>query len=291
MPGREIIADWLTMAQYRGVVFWILDSLARPAELLGGRKGRIAMNWRTGSLALLSLALSIALGTVGLQAAETAQKAAKLDTRVPVTLNYLVAVPADYDAKEAWPLLLFLHGAGERGDDLEIVKKHGPPKLLEQGKSFPLVVVSPQCPADEWWSSKPLELMALVDEIVTKYKIDQDRVYLTGLSMGGFGTWMLAAYAPDRFAAIVPICGGGEVLSTRRLTQMPTWVFHGAKDPVVPLKRSEDMVEALKKLNGNVKFTIYPEAGHDSWTEAYNNPELYEWLLQQKRKATVKQAN
>ena len=244
------------------------------------------MNWRMCLLALFGI---VSVGA--LQAAESTQKAAKLETRVPVSLDYLVAVPADYDAKENWPLLLFLHGAGERGNDLERVKKHGPPKLVEQGKPLPFVVVSPQCPADGWWSSKPLELMALVDEIAAKYKIDQDRIYLTGLSMGGFGTWMLAAHAPDRFAAIVPICGGGEPLSARRLTQMPTWVFHGAKDPVVPLKRSEEMVESLKKLNGNVKFTIYPEAGHDSWTEAYDNPELYEWLLQQRRKPTPKPAN
>ena len=101
--------------------------------------------------------------------------------------------------------------------------------------------------------------------------------------MGGFGTWALAAYSPDRFAALVPICGGGDPNTARRLSHIAIWVFHGAKDPTVPLKRSEDMVDALKKAGGNVKFTVYPEAGHDSWTEAYENPELYDWLLQQKR--------
>jgi len=212
------------------------------------------------------------------------QKSAKLDAKVPVALDYLVYLPTDYETKSPWPLLVFLHGAGERGNDLELVKKHGPPKLIEQGKQFPFIVVSPQCPKDGWWSTKPLELMALVDDIAGKYKVDQDRIYLTGLSMGGFGTWLLAGYAPERFAAIVPICGGGEVLSTRRLGQMPVWVFHGAKDPVVPLRRSEEMVDALKKINSNVKFTIYPEAGHDSWTATYDDPGVYQWLLEQKRK-------
>ena len=219
-----------------------------------------------------------------LRAAEPTQKAVRLDAQVHVSVDYLIYLPTDYEKKDSWPLLLFLHGAGERGDDLELVKKHGPPKLIEQGRAFPFVVVSPQCPKDGWWSTKPLELVALLDEIVAKYKIDQDRIYLSGLSMGGFGTWMLAAYAPDRFAAIVPVCGGGEALMARRLTHLPVWAFHGAKDPVVPLRRSEEMVDALKKLNGDVKLTVYPEAGHDSWTAAFDNPELYEWLLQQKRK-------
>ncbi len=219
----------------------------------------------------------------GLPGAEPRQTAARLDTKVPVKLDYLISLPADYDERPSWPLLLFLHGAGERGNDLELVKKHGPPKLIEQGKSFPFVVVSPQCPSDRWWTTEMTALTALLDEVSSKYKIDKDRVYLTGLSMGGFGTWMLAAYTPDRFAALIPICGGGEVLTTRRLGKMPVWVFHGAKDAVVPLKRSEDMVEALKKAGGNVKFTVYPEANHDSWTETYDNPEVYAWLLEQKR--------
>ncbi len=235
-------------------------------------------------------ALTVIFGVGVLQGAEPIQKAARLDTRVHVSLDYLVYLPPDYERTDSWPLLLFLHGAGERGDDLDLVKKHGPPKLIDQGKSFPFVVVSPQCPKHGWWTSKPLELMALLDEIVAKHKIDQDRVYLSGLSMGGFGTWMLAGYAPDRFAAIVPSCGGGEALSARRLTDLPVWTFHGAKDPVVPLRRSEEMVDALKKLNGEVKLTVYPEAGHDSWTATYDNPEVYEWLLQQKRKLMPKSA-
>jgi predicted peptidase len=123
--------------------------------------------------------------------------------------------------------------------------------------------------------------------MAAKHKVDPERIYLTGLSMGGFGTWSLAAYRPQRFAAIVPICGGGEMILTRRLAQMPTWAFHGGKDPVVPLKRSEEMVDALKRVNQDAKLTVYPEAGHDSWTATYDNPEVYEWLLEHKRQASV----
>jgi predicted peptidase len=211
------------------------------------------------------------------------QKPAELDRAIKVTMKYLIYLPKDYDQKESRPLMLFLHGAGERGNNLDLVKTHGPPKLIGAGKQFPFIVVSPQCPNGRWWQS--VELATLLDEIVEKYKVDQDRIYVTGLSMGGFGTWSLAAYQPNRFAAIVPICGGGEVYWADTLAHIPAWVFHGAKDPVVPPERSKKMVEALKKNGGDPKFAIYPEAGHDSWTEAYNTPELYEWLLQQKRTA------
>jgi predicted peptidase len=217
--------------------------------------------------------------------AASKQQAAKLEKQVPVKLDYLLYLPDDYDQKESWPLVVFLHGAGERGTDLEKVKVHGPPKLIEQGKSLPAIVVSPQCAPGRWWHSQLLELTALIDEVESKYKVDKDRVYLTGLSMGGFGTWALAAYTPDRFAALVPICGGGEVLATRALTKVPIWVFHGAKDPVVPLKRSEDMVEGLKRAKAEPKFTVYPDASHDSWTATYDNPEVWEWLFAQKRPA------
>jgi len=209
------------------------------------------------------------------------QQSAKLDRAIKVQMGYLVYLPEDYEEKGSWPLLLFLHGSGERGTDLQLVKRHGPPKLIEEGKQFPFIVVSPQCPEGQWWQS--VELTALLDEIVEKYKVDEDRIYVTGLSMGGFGTWSLAAYAPHRLAAIAPICGGGESYWTKRFSHLPVWVFHGAKDKGVPLRRSEEMVESLKKHGGNVKFTVYPEAGHDSWTETYDNPQLYDWLLGQER--------
>jgi predicted peptidase len=209
------------------------------------------------------------------------QTTAQLDTQVRVQLGYLLYLPKDYDKQKSWPLMLFLHGAGERGNDLELVKKHGPPKLIAAGKEFPFIVVSPQCPKGCWW--EPMELVALLDEISGKYKVDPDRIYVTGLSMGGFGSWRLAAYAPERLAAIVPICGGGETYWAREFAHLPVWAFHGAKDTGVPLERSQAMVDALKKSGGDPKFTIYPDAGHDSWTAAYDDPELYKWLSAQKR--------
>jgi len=233
-------------------------------------------------MVLIGLA-SVLFTTVQLAAAADAdqQRPAMLDRTIKVTMKYLLFLPKDYDQKPSWPLMLFLHGAGERGDNLDLVKKHGPPKLIEAGKEFPFIVVSPQCPSGRWW--QPFELAALLDEIVEKCKVDQDRIYVTGLSMGGFGTWSLAAYQPNRFAALVPICGGGEPITAKLFAYAPVWVFHGAKDKTVPLERSEQMVEALKKNGGNVKFTVYPEVGHDAWNPAYADPALYEWLLQQKR--------
>ena len=209
------------------------------------------------------------------------QTSAQLNTQVKVQFGYLLYLPKDYEKQASWPLMLFLHGAGERGDDLEVVKKHGPPKLIAAGKEFPFIVISPQCPKDRWW--EPIELVALLDEISGKHKVDPDRIYVTGLSMGGFGSWRLAAYAPDRLAAIAPICGGGESYWAKQFVHLPVWAFHGAKDTGVPLERSQEMFEALKKNGGDPKLTIYPDAGHDSWTATYDNPEFYEWLLARKR--------
>jgi predicted peptidase len=203
-----------------------------------------------------------------------------------VKLNYLLFLPEGYDkADKPFPMILFLHGAGETGDNLSMVKKHGPPKIVEKKKDFPFIVVSPQAPRRGW---NPEALSALLDDVVAHYKVDKDRIYLTGLSMGGFGTWALAAAYPEKFAAIVPICGGGNPAIANKIKDIPTWVFHGGKDRAVPVKRSEDMVKALKEAGGHPKFTVYPEAGHDSWTKAYNDPALYKWLLEQKRSSKEK---
>ncbi len=237
---------------------------------------------KQGSLLLgaWTVCLLVASASKGADEAGT-QVPGELNRQITIRMKYLLYLPKDYDHQGSWPVLLFLHGAGERGDDLELVKKHGPPKLIAAGKDFPFIVVSPQCPKEKAW--EPIELVALLDEVGAKHKVDLDRVYVTGISMGGFGTWRLAAYAPDRLAAIVPICGGGEAYTTRPFAHLPVWAFHGAKDPAVPIERSQTMIDALKKNGGDPKFTIYPDAKHDSWTETYDNPALYEWLLAQKR--------
>jgi predicted peptidase len=179
-------------------------------------------------------------------------------------------------------LLLFLHGAGERGADLKGVRRHGPPKLIEQGQEFPFIVVSPQCPDGEWWRAEVLA--ALLDEIERRYRVDSRRIYATGLSMGGFGTWALAITYPDRFAAIAPICGGGHPWAVARIKNVPVWAFHGTADKVVPCRRSQEMVDALRRAGGTVRFTRYPGVDHDSWTATYANPKLYEWFLQHQRR-------
>lgn len=196
-------------------------------------------------------------------------------------IRYLLFLPREYQSSgKDWPLLLFLHGAGERGADLELVKKHGPPKIVETNRDFPFIVVSPQCPSNERWH--PAVLLQLIDHVVANYRVDQQRIYVTGLSMGGFGTWALCTTAPERFAAAVPICGGGKSSEANRLKDLPLWVFHGAHDQIVLLHHSEEMVRAIKSAGGTVKFTVYPEGGHDSWTETYANPSVYDWLLEKR---------
>ena len=213
------------------------------------------------------------------------QKLESFSTQVKETyaLRYWQYLPEGYTpGGPRWPLLLFLHGAGEMGTDAEKVKKHGPPKLIAAGQKFTFIVISPQCPDGIWWEPRPLR--ALLEEVCPKLNVDQGRVYCTGLSMGGFGTWELAITYPQLFAAIVPICGGGSPYIAARIRHIPTWVFHGGRDNVVPLYESQRMVDALKRAGANVQLTVYPEAGHDSWTETYNNPDLYTWLLSHRRR-------
>ena len=220
-----------------------------------------------------------------------AQQVHCFQTQIVTTVryDYLLHLPPGYgqDPEQRWPLILFLHGAGERGNDALLVKKHGIPKLVDEQPDFPFITVSPQCPPDRYWPNEVEGLLLLLDEITARYAVDVERIYITGLSMGGFGAWSLAMAAPERFAAVAPICGGfyGPVRMVERLKGVPVWAFHGVKDPVVALEQSERLVKALQKMGGEVRFTAYPKAGHDAWTETYANPELYAWLLAHKRKA------
>ena len=202
--------------------------------------------------------------------------------KVTIGYRYLLYRPAGSGrSTRRWPLILFLHGAGERGDDLDVVKKHGPPKLAGSRRDFPFIVVSPQCPTGTWWSTQALQ--ALLDHVTATLPVDPSRVYLTGLSMGGYGTWHLACECPERFAAIAPICGGGHPVLAGQLKNVPVWAFHGALDDVVPLRESQAMVEGVRKAGGKARLTVYPKAGHDSWSATYENPEFYKWLLAHRR--------
>jgi predicted esterase len=206
-----------------------------------------------------------------------------------VTLRHLVYLPQGYDddPARAWPLILFLHGSGERGDELDRVKTNGLPKELAAGREVPAIVLSPQCPAGMRWEGELMVagLDALLDDALARYRVDPRRVYVTGLSMGGFGTWALAAAHPERFAAIAPVCGGGDPDAAFALRRVPIWAFHGAKDDVVPLAEMQTMADAMARVHGDMRTTVYPDAGHDAWSATYADPELYAWLLAHEKTA------
>ncbi len=201
--------------------------------------------------------------------------------------KYLLSLPEKYNElkEDRWPLILFLHGSGERGTNLKLVKKHGVPKEAEKQKNFPFIVLSPQCPKEKWWSDidVTLSVMAILDEVCKTYRVDTDRIYLTGLSMGGFGSWSLATQYPDRFAAMAVVCGGGNAYLAKRLRDLPTKIFHGAKDPAVPVAGSKMLAGALKGAGGTVDLLILPRGRHNIWGPVYSNPSLYEWFLQNTR--------
>lgn len=203
----------------------------------------------------------------------------------PVALRYLLYLPDDHATRRDWPLLLFLHGAGERGDDLDRVRRHGPPRLLGEGAAWPLVVVSPQCPAGETWWEHLRTLAALIDDVVARHGIDEDRVLLTGLSLGGMGACRLAAAEAQRFAALAPVCGTAPwSLAPERLRHLPVWAFHGEEDEVVLPDESRELVAALRALGGDARLTLYPGVGHAAWEPAYADPELLDWWLAARRR-------
>jgi predicted peptidase len=237
------------------------------------------------SLFLFTLAVSLApLQAAEPQAGQQVEQpfTTKDDAGNETTIRYWLYLPANHDGKTKLPLLLFLHGAGERGDDLEVVKKHGPPKLCTAQADWPFITISPQCAKEKRWEADVLA--KLVDHVAAQQKADETRLYVTGLSMGGSGTWSITAKYPDKFAAAVPMCGRGDEASAEKLTSLPIWIFHGAKDTGSPVSLSQTMFDAIKKAGSEkIKFTIDPDAGHDCWTKAYSDPALYKWLLEQKR--------
>lgn len=196
--------------------------------------------------------------------------------------TYVVYVPPQYDASKAWPLVLFLHGAGERGDDGVDQSTVGiGPAIEANPERFPCIVVMPQCPRNVMWTARYDEIDAALNATLSEYNIDKSRMYLTGLSMGGYGTFMYGADNVDKFAALAPICGGGRVTDAAKLAGVPMWVFHGGADPVVAPEKSRSMVEAIKSAGGDVRYTEYEGVGHNSWDNAYGDPELMEWMLAQ----------
>ena len=199
--------------------------------------------------------------------------------------NYAQYLPKDYDENKKYPLVFFLHGAGERGDDLDIANRHGYMKhVRENGAEYPFIFVSPQCPANKYWGCYTESLLAFLDYICESLPIDTDRIYLTGLSMGGTGTWMLAMAAPERFAAIAPICGSGICWYGEALRNTPVMIYHGDCDEIVPIQSSIEMLRAVNKNGGNAQLKIIYGGGHDAWDVAYSGDELCTWFLSHKLK-------
>ena len=210
-------------------------------------------------------------------------------TDIPVRLPYRAYLPDGVDMRGAHPLIVYLHGAAPRGEDMARVDEQGLASKLARGDAVPFVVVAPLCPSNLDWSMILPALDALVLHAVSMLPVDPDRVYLTGSSMGGFGVWALASEYPHRFAAAAPVCGGGRPLldfpgRLRRMVELPVWCFHGDRDEEIPVEESLRLVEALRSYGGDVRCTIYPGVGHDSWTRTYDDPELYQWLLRQVRR-------
>lgn len=223
--------------------------------------------------------------------AQTARHFSITQTRV-LSADYLLYLPQGYgsDPERRWPLILFLHGKGECGTNVWKVIKHGPPKVVGNKNDLSFIVVSPQSPGGQIWSNDTL--LALLDDVEKRYAVDEHRVYLTGISMGGFGTWNLGLTYPERFAAIAPFAGGGDFITpymaegkrAGALKSLPIWAFHGGQDPVVPLEETRHMVAIMKSLGDpEVKLTIVPGAKHDCWTEIYARPDLYQWFLRHSR--------
>ena len=202
-----------------------------------------------------------------------------------VHIKYLLFLPDAYrDGEKKWPLIMYLHGGSRRGDDIEKLREpgFGLTALVEKDKSFPFIVLSPQCPEGEYWTDTEA-LIALLDEVENKYRVDPARVYLTGHSMGGFGAWYLAYKHPERFAAIAPMSSPFTVTAwAARLKDMPIWAFHGAKDSLVPIGGAQELIDALKSLGNDARFTVLPGRDHDI-LDAYKNQDLYAWFLQHVR--------
>lgn len=197
------------------------------------------------------------------------------------TLKYILTAPTDFDGSESLPMIVFLHGAGERGNDLEKIKAHGIPKLFSKNENYEgirAITISPQCPEERTWYDFKWDVISLIDEVADKYNVDKSKISLCGISMGGFGTWEIALQIPEKLFKIAPICGGGMSWRAWYLRNTPIRVYHGGLDNIVPLCMSEVMVNAIREQGGNVEFTIYEDLYHDCWTRAFEQTDLIAWL-------------
>lgn len=260
------------------------------------------MNETLDRLRRCSVVCALLLVSMTAQGAETRGEMKR--TVAGQRLHYLLQTPSGKKPESGWPFILFLHGYGECGTDLEQVKKHGPPKLVRKIDALKgCIIVSPQCPRDSWWRVDALH--ALVEEVtMIRGDIDRRRLYVTGLSMGGYGIWSFISRHPSYFAAAIPICGGGDPLrlpanrppvkegiknefdpaGLKRASNLPVWTFHGSEDRSVPIGETEMLVRSLRSAGArHVRFTVYPKVGHvAAWQRAYRNPQVWEWFFSQR---------
>jgi pimeloyl-ACP methyl ester carboxylesterase len=270
--GWILSFDGLILAGLVG--WWLASRVAAPSPRSPARTA-------TALLVAVGVGLAIDRSQVGQFPIVATVRAGRTSSG----LDYLVYPPRGYHrSSRRWPLILTLHGRGEAGNDLEILRRQGLCRVTEARGGVSFIVVAPQSP-DWTWSVEALALV--LDEVIRRYRVDTGRIYLAGNSMGGNGTWELAARHPERFAAIIPICGRGDPAWAARLRDVPTWAFHGAEDRIVPPSVSEQMVAAVKEAGGDARLTLYPGVGHDAWTPAYSDPELYRWLLQHRRRSSA----
>jgi len=193
--------------------------------------------------------------------------------------RFITYLPDNYPTTlDKFPLIIFLHGAPQRGNDISVLKEEALPKELENGMKIPFIVVAPHCPVGETW--EPQKLYDFFNEIMSIYRIDKNRIYITGFSMGGFGLLKFLRDYPGLFAAAAPVCSGGSKYFAEEMASVPMWFFHGQKDTVIDINNTHNLVDELKSFGADVKLTIYPDLGHDVWTPTYKNPELYKWFLE-----------
>lgn len=198
--------------------------------------------------------------------------------------NYVKYLPKEYDCNKKYPLVFFLHGAGERGDDLDVASRHGFMKhVREDGAEYPFIFIAPQCPFGKYWGCYTESLLAFLDHICEELPVDKDRIYLTGLSMGGTGTWMLAMADPERFAAIAPVCGSGIYWYGEVLKDIPIFMYHGDCDDIVPIYESANMLKSVNRHGGNAQLKTCYGVGHGAWEIAYAGNELVDWLMSHKK--------
>ena len=197
--------------------------------------------------------------------------------------RYLLYLPKDYkdDISKKWPLLIYLHGKSARGDNLEKLKRYGPPELIKRGKEFPFIVASPQCPVGQSWNNDKW-FLPFYRSLAGQYRIDPNRIYLIGMSLGAYGVWYTAIKYPEFFAAIMPLCGGGDANKVCKIKHIPVWIFHGKEDKIVSPEKSKIMADALEKCGGDVRFTLLEGKGHDLHRVFHDN-KIYMWLLEQSK--------